>query len=72
MVGIIGLLFCLIGLVFFFIKEDKVTGQVSVTVSGPGVVHSVRIQAISRPQVLEIKQRVDYATSLVHSARGRA
>ncbi|MCW2864383.1 MAG: hypothetical protein JWP48_6091 [Actinoallomurus sp.] len=43
--AIIFVLFCLIGLLFLLMKEKRYTGFVSITVTGPGLYHTVQFPA---------------------------
>ena len=62
--AIVFFLFCLLGLLFLLIKEQKVTGFVSVSVTGPGFFHSV--------QLPPGPQSAAWAHHMVNQARGLA
>jgi hypothetical protein len=62
--AIVFFLFCLLGLLFLLIKETKYSGFVSVSVTGPGLFHTV--------QFPPGPQSSAWATNMVNHARGLA
>jgi L-asparagine transporter-like permease len=62
--AILFFVFCLLGLLFLLVKEQKTTGQVQVTVQGAGLLHTCYLPVNSPQQVIDISARVDYARSL--------
>ena len=63
--------FCLLGLLFLLVKEDKTEGSVQVVVQGPGFLHQIQLPVASIGQVQDYAARVNYARSLSVSAAGR-
>jgi hypothetical protein len=61
--------FCLLGLLFLLVKEDRVQGMVSVSVQGPGFFHATQLPVVSNLQVGAIHQQVNYVRSIA-AARG--
>lgn len=62
--AIVFFVFCLLGLLFLLVKEDRTTGQVQVTVQGQGFLHVCYIPVSSMLQVHDIIARVDYVRAL--------
>lgn len=67
---IIFALFCLIGLLFLFVREDRTGGWVQVSVEGEGFYHAAQLPVSGIGQVAEYMRMVDYARS-VTASRGR-
>lgn len=61
--------FCLLGLLFLLIKEERTTGHVSVTVQGPNFMHTTYVPVSSQRQAFDVTARVDYARSVTMAAR---
>jgi hypothetical protein len=57
---IIGIFFCLVGLLFLLVKERKINGAVQVAVQGPGLSYSTYIPVRSEMAVLQISRNVDW------------
>ncbi|HET9172478.1 MAG TPA: hypothetical protein VFN97_23835, partial [Actinospica sp.] len=68
--AIIFFFFCLLGLLFLLVKEDRTEGSVQVVVQGPGFLHQVQLPVASVIQVQDYAARVSYARSLSASASG--
>ena len=66
--AVVFFVFCFLGLLFLLAKENKTTGSVQVTVSGPGFVHTTMIPVSSPEQVADYNARVNYARTLTASA----
>lgn len=66
--AVIFALACLLGLLFLLIKEDRTTGYVMVTVTGPGVQHSTQVPVNSPYAVAQVRQMVSQAQSMAASA----
>ncbi|GAA1776848.1 MULTISPECIES: hypothetical protein [Streptomonospora] len=54
----------LLGLLFLLMKEEKITGNVQVTVQGHNVYHSTMIPAKGQETITQVTQSVNYARSL--------
>lgn len=65
--AIVFFVFCLLGLLFLLVKEDKTQGSVQVTVHGPGFLHTSTIPVASLAQVSDINARVNYVRTLTAS-----
>lgn len=65
---IIGVWFCLIGLLFLLAKETKHTGFVSVSVSGPGLYHTVQMPP-GPFSVASVTAQVNQARSMAAAAQ---
>jgi hypothetical protein len=63
--AVVFFLFCLLGLLFLLIKEERTSGYVQVTVQGQGTFHATQIPVNNRMQVGDIHQRVNDVRSLV-------
>ncbi len=61
--------FCLLGLLFLLIKEDRTTGWLQVTVQGPGFVHTTQVPASHQGTAADIHARVNFARSLTAAAQ---
>ena len=57
---ILGVWFCLLGLLFLLIKERRVTGSVQVTAQGPGFTYSTYIPIANETAVYQISTSVDW------------
>jgi hypothetical protein len=62
--AIIFFVFCLLGLLFLLVKENRTTGWVQVTVQGDRFLHQVQLPVSSLQQVTDYNARVGYARSL--------
>lgn len=62
--AILFFVFCLLGLLFLLVKEERTTGQVQVTAQAPGFLHVCYIPVASMMQVYDVVARVDYARAL--------
>ena len=67
--AVLGFFFFLLGLLFLLVKEERTTGFVTVTVTGPGFMHACRMPAFSRAQVNDVLARVNHANGLAQSRR---
>ncbi|MEV6559977.1 hypothetical protein AB0M22_29945 [Nocardia sp. NPDC051756] len=59
------MVFCLLGLVFLAVKEEKIQGFVQVSVQGPGFYYATQVRITDRAQVFDTEQRVNYIRGLV-------
>ena len=67
---VIFLLVCLLGLLALAIREDRTTGAMEVTVTGPdGFFHLVSIPVTSSTQVASVRQAVSHAQALAGQPR---
>lgn len=66
--AVIFFLFCLLGLLFLLVKEERTEGWVQVVVQGPSFVHTVQLPVASPAQVADYSARVNYARSLSAAA----
>lgn len=66
--AIIFAVFCLIGLLFLLIKENRFSGYVEVAVQGDGFYHASQISVSHPAQVADIRRWVDYARGLAAAA----
>lgn len=57
-------LFCLLGLLFLLVKEERTTGSVQITVSAPGLLHVTQIPVAAPAAVMDFNARVNYARNL--------
>jgi hypothetical protein len=57
-------LFCLLGLFFLLVKEDRTTGVVQVTVQGPNLMHTTAIAVFTPGANFDVMNRVAYAQQL--------
>jgi hypothetical protein len=62
--AIVFFFFCLLGLLFLLVKENRTTGWVQITVQGDRFLHQVQLPVSSSNQVAEYNARVGYARSL--------
>jgi len=61
--------FCLLGLLFLLIKEERTTGWLQVTVQGPAFVHTTQVPAYNQGVVADVFARVNYARTLTAAAQ---
>ncbi|MFF3228444.1 hypothetical protein ACFYV7_37005 [Nocardia suismassiliense] len=59
------MIFCLLGLVFLAVKEEKIQGFVQVSVQGPDFYYATQVKITDRAQVFDTEQRVNYIRGLV-------
>ncbi|WP_433664994.1 hypothetical protein ACQPW1_24165 [Nocardia sp. CA-128927] len=59
------MVFCLLGLLFLAVKEEKIQGFVQVSVQGPGFYYATQVRITDRAQVIDTERRVNYIRSLV-------
>jgi hypothetical protein len=57
---ILGVWFCLLGLLFLLIKERRLTGSVQVSVQGPGFSYSTYLPVNSELAIYQISTNVDW------------
>ena len=57
--AIVFFIFCLLGLLFLLIRETRVSGQVQVSVQGPGFAYSTYIPAYNEVTVFQVSSTVD-------------
>ncbi|KAA8889358.1 hypothetical protein F3087_10510 [Nocardia colli] len=57
--------FCLLGLLFLAVKEEKIQGFVQVSVQGAGFYYATQVKITDRAQVFDTEQRVNYIRGLV-------
>ena len=67
---IVFFIFCLLGLLFLLVKEERTAGSVQVVVQGRGFLHTVQLPVGNRAQVTDYAARVNYAHSLSASRAG--
>lgn len=65
---VIGVFFCLLGLLFLLVKEERTEGWAQVVVQGPGFLHQTQLPVTSVMQLQDYNARVAYARSLVAAA----
>lgn len=70
--AVIFFIFCLLGLLFLLVKEDRTEGHVHVVVQGPQFVHVTQLPVTSIGQVADYSARVNYARSVSTAASGNA
>lgn len=58
--AIVFFIFCLLGLLFLFVKERRVYGAVQVSVAGPGFSHSTYIPVYNEMAVFQVSRQVDW------------
>jgi hypothetical protein len=68
--AVIFFFFCLLGLLFLLVKEERTEGWVQVTAQGQGLLHVAQIPVASPMTVADINARVNYARSLEFSVGG--
>lgn len=66
---ILFILFCLLGLLFLLVKEERTEGSVQVVVQGPKLVHTVQLPVFSVQQVMDYSQKVNYARAVSAAAQ---
>lgn len=66
--AIVFALLCLLGLLFLLVKEDRTTGYVLVTVTGPGLQHSTQVPVSSPFAVAQVRSMVAQAQSMATRA----
>lgn len=59
------MVFCLLGLLFLAVKEEKIQGFVQVSVQGAGFYYATQVEITDRAQVFDTERRVNYIRSLV-------
>ncbi|MFE9577996.1 hypothetical protein ACFYO1_16530 [Nocardia sp. NPDC006044] len=59
------MVFCLLGLLFLAVKEEKIQGFVQVSVQGAGFYYATQVKITDRAQVFDTEQRVNYIRGLV-------
>lgn len=67
--AVLGIVFCLLGLLFLIVKEDKITGYVEVTVRSNNVFHVVQLPAGSPHAIAHARQLVYQAQSMAAAIR---
>lgn len=67
--AIIFFLFCLLGLLFLLVKEERTEGVVQIVVQAPGFIHYVQLPVATVAQVQDYSARVNYARSLTAMAQ---
>ena len=66
--AIIFAIFCLIGLLFLLVKEDRTTGYVEVTVMSGTLTHVTQVPIRSQNEIAQVRQRVHQAQTLAAAA----
>lgn len=69
--AIVFALFCLIGLLFLIVKEDRTEGWAQITVQGPQLYHAVQLPVSSPMDMARYHDMVAYARSVTASQSGR-
>jgi hypothetical protein len=69
--AIVFFLFCLLGLLFLLMKEERTEGWVQVGVQGPGLFHAVQLPVSSPNDVARYQDMVNYARTVTASRSGR-
>jgi hypothetical protein len=64
-------LFCLLGLLFLLVKEERTTGWAQVGVQGPGFFHATQLPVTTRYDMARYQDMVNYARSVTASRSGR-
>lgn len=64
MCAVLFFVFCLLGLLFLLVKEERTAGQIQVTAQAPGFLHVCYIPVGSMAQVRDVMARVDYVRAL--------
>ncbi len=67
--AVLGIVFCLLGLLFLIVKEDRITGYTEVTVRSGNVFHAVQLPANSPHAVAHARQLVYQAQSMAAAIR---
>lgn len=68
--AIIFFLFCLLGLLFLLVKEERTEGFAQVQVQGPGLLWVEQLPVGSPSQVHDLNARVNFARSVAAQAGG--
>lgn len=68
--AVIFFFFCLLGLLFLLVKEERTEGWAQVTVQGPNLLHVTQLPVTSPMMVADLNARVNYARSLGFHAAG--
>ena len=63
--AIIGIIACLLGLLFLLVKEKKVQGFMQVSVQGQGLYYATQVPVGSEMQMRDVESRVNYIRTLV-------
>ncbi|MGE3288799.1 MAG: hypothetical protein AB7J32_22230 [Pseudonocardia sp.] len=66
--AIVFFLFCLLGLLFLLVKEERTGGWVQIVVTGPGLAHTTQLPVSSPQQVMHYAAQVNYARAIAASA----
>ena len=69
--AIVFALFCLLGLLFLLVKEERTTGWAQVGVQGPGFFHATQLPVTSRYDMARYQDMVNYARTVTASRSGR-
>ena len=69
--AIVFALFCLLGLLFLLIKEERTVGYAQVAVQGPGLFHATALPVSSPYDLQRYQDMVNYARSVSAAHRGR-
>jgi hypothetical protein len=69
--AIVFALFCLLGLLFLLIREERTVGYAQVAVQGPGLFHAVQLPVSSPYDLTRYQDMVNYARSVSASRWGR-
>ena len=64
MPAVLFFLFCLLGLLFLLVKEERTTGSVQITVSAPGLLHVTQIPVAAPAAGMDFNARVNCARNL--------
>lgn len=62
--AVIGFFFFLLGLLFLFVKEEKITGSIRVTARRGGFMHVTTLPVHNAQTIADIHGRVDYLQQL--------
>jgi hypothetical protein len=68
---VIFFVFCLLGLLFLLVKEERTEGSVQVVVQGPGLLHQIQLPVSSVAQIQDYAARVAYARNVTAGAANR-
>ncbi|GAA4812812.1 hypothetical protein GCM10023200_58240 [Actinomycetospora chlora] len=69
--AIVFAVFCLLGLLFLLVKEERTTGWAQVGVQGPGFFHATQLPVTSPYDMARYQDMVNYARSVTASRSGR-
>lgn len=69
--AIVFFIFCLLGLLFLLMKEERTTGWAQVGVQGPGFFHAVQLPVSNRHDLVRYQDMVNYARGVTASRSGR-